>query len=119
MTPECPKHKTDMLRRTTQHGPLYICIHPDGCDMMKWGDTERTTPADTVTRARRHAAHEIFDRLWRDNNMTRGEAYQYLSGHLDKHIRDTHIGLFDVLECEATIKFANQMQMRILLEKYQ
>ncbi len=118
MTPDCPTHKRSMLRRATKYGPLYICTYPPSCDMMKWGDSEQTSPANTVTRGRRHAAHVIFDRLWKEAHMTRSEAYQFLSGHLDKHIRDTHIDLFDMLECEATIKFANQTQKNILLEKF-
>ncbi len=115
--PSCPIHNQEMWRRITQYGALYVCT-VDTCDILKWGDGDFTTPADTVTRARRHAAHGIFDKLWQDKHMTRGEAYQLLSGHLDKHITSTHIGLFDVYECEATITFANMMQKRILLEKF-
>lgn len=115
--PSCPIHNREMWRRITQYGALYICT-VDSCDILKWGDGDYTTPANVVTRARRHAAHEVFDRLWKDGHMTRGEAYHQLSGHLAKHIRDTHIGLFDVYECDVVIKFANNMQLQILMEKF-
>lgn len=117
MTIYCPKHNTPMLPYMTQWGAMHVC-RIDGCTMLKWGDSDRTSPADAPTRARRHAAHEIFDKLWQGGHMARGEAYQQLSGHLDKHIKETHIGLFDIYECEATIEFANKTQMRILLEKF-
>lgn len=117
MTIDCPIHKQPMLRRVTQYGPMYICTE-DGCDMMKWGDSELTTPADANTRASRHVAHGIFDKLWQDKHMLRKKAYTELSDWLDKHPRDTHIGLFTVDECNATVKYAEYKQKQILLEKF-
>ena len=88
--------------------------------MMKWGNSRLTTPSDTGTRAARHAAHEIFDKLWQDKHMTRHHAYNRLRRCLGlKTLDETHIGLFGKRQCEATIEFANKEQMRILTDKFQ
>ena len=117
MNVKCPTHNRLMLRRATQYGPLYICTF-NNCDMMKWGDTSLTTPADTKTRDARHQAHVVFDKLWQDEHMDRSRAYAELAEALDKHTRDTHIGLFDVKECEAVVRFAHCKQRVILSEKF-
>lgn len=117
ITPICPTHKTPMIRRPTKWGPLYICTEVD-CDIMKWGDSARTSPADRNTRARRHAAHEIFDRLWKEGHISRDVAYDKLAKHLGLLACETHIGLFGISQCEETIQFANQMQKKILLERF-
>jgi len=113
----CPIHKQPMLRRATQYGPMYICT-VDGCDMLKWGDSENTTPADTETRSRRHAAHQVFDKLWQDGHMTRDAAYEMLAGRMRLTRSQTHIGLFDRNQCDGTVQFAHNVQWRILLEKF-
>ena len=116
--PDCPTHKTPMLRRSTQYGPMYICTE-NGCDMLKWGDSSLTTVADSKTREARHAAHETFDKLWQDKHMTRNHAYNRLRKCLGlKTLDETHIGLFGIRQCEATIEFGNKEQRRILMEKF-
>ena len=113
----CPNHKKPMIRRLTQYGPMHICTF-NNCDMMKWGDGPETTPADSDTRGMRHVTHGVFDKLWRDGHMTRAQAYEFLSSHLKILPCLTHIGIFDIKQCNATIFFAEQMQRKILLENF-
>jgi len=105
----CPVHNKTMLRKKTSYGPLHVCP-VDNCDILKWGDNTKTTPADAQTRKARINAHTIFDCLWKDGHMTRQEAYRRLAEYLGLKIEDTHIGLFDIKKCYKAIQFAVEQQ---------
>lgn len=40
--------------------------------------------------------HNIFDRIWRNQVMTRTDAYKWLSNILDIPFKDCHFGYFDL-----------------------
>jgi len=64
--------------------------HPDGSPVG--------TPADSVTRRARAAAHSDFDRVWRHGRMSRGQAYAWLSEALGSD-GPAHIGDMDSEGC--------------------
>lgn len=52
-------------------------------------------------------AHTAFDKLWKSPSMTRNAAYQWLADVMNKDIKDAHIGLFNVMECQKVVCFCN------------
>ena len=82
-----------------------------GCS--KWLSTECTggigahadgrplgIPADNATKKRRIAAHNEFDRLWKENHMSRTKAYKWLSESMG---REMHMGELNAEECDEVI----------------
>lgn len=61
------------------------------------------TLADQATANARKAAHKAFDPLWRDEWMTRKEAYSFLSKVIGVAREDCHISWFDVTTCEKVV----------------
>lgn len=55
--------------------------------------------ADAQLRKAKSAAHETFDRIWKEGYKTRSEAYAWLATNLNIKIEDCHIGEFDVDKC--------------------
>jgi hypothetical protein len=49
----------------------------------------------------RHRAHETFDVLWKNNYMTRSDAYRWLCSQTGMTRADCHFGRFDIGVCEA------------------
>lgn len=55
--------------------------------------------ANAELRLAKSAAHRDFDPLWKSGNMTRKQAYQWLSNQLGIPKENCHIGMFDVETC--------------------
>ena len=55
----------------------------------------------------RGRTHEVFDVLWKDEYMTRSEAYRWLRKELGLAKAECHIALFDREECYLTINLVN------------
>ena len=49
-------------------------------------------------------AHQHFDKIWKKEKMTRTEAYQWLSKHLELPGEYTHIGMFNEKTCIEVIR---------------
>lgn len=56
--------------------------------------------ANAELRLAKSAAHRDFDPLWKSGEMTRKQAYQWLSDQLDIPSESCHIGMFDVATCQ-------------------
>jgi hypothetical protein len=74
----------------------YVGCHPDGEPLG--------TLADKQLRAARMAAHAAFDPIWTGREMPRAKAYAWLAKALGTRPADTHIGLFDIAQCEAVVQ---------------
>lgn len=59
--------------------------------------------ANKELRAAKMMAHAAFDPIWQNDEMTRTEAYAWLSKQLNLHARYTHIGMFDVEDCKRVV----------------
>lgn len=59
--------------------------------------------ADSTLRDAKQRAHRVFDRIWREGHMKRGEAYHWLSKVMKLHKNVTHIGMFTENQCEQVI----------------
>lgn len=114
----CPECGSSMHLRDSRHGLFYGCAtfptcrathgaHPDGRPLG--------TPANAETKAARIAAHDAFDKLWREPEryMTRRDAYRWLADLLGLTPGDAHIGSFDRGQCEAVTVRAGQLLERL------
>ena len=59
--------------------------------------------ANAELRQAKQLAHAEFDPLWKTGQMSRAEAYHWLCGALGIPREETHIGMFDVQQCMATV----------------
>lgn len=62
--------------------------------------------ANSTLRKKRNQAHAIFDRLYRDNHLSRNEAYQWLSISLNIPREYTHIAMFGEQTCDRVIELS-------------
>lgn len=100
----CTKHEGVLLEpQRTQWGLRYACPVVD-CTVVLW-DGSTSTPADYQTRQARIEAHTWFDALWQSGTFSRKQAYKALSTHLHLSRRKTHIGYFNIEQCQQTIEF--------------
>lgn len=53
-------------------------------------------------------AHEVFDKIWKKNIMTRSECYKWLSGQLNLPPEYTHIGMFGEKTCLKVIELSKE-----------
>ena len=68
---------------------------------------EQTSPlADATLRKWKMAAHASFDPLWKTGPFRgrRKAAYGWLAGQMGLPVEKTHIGMFDVPQCQEVIK---------------
>jgi hypothetical protein len=56
--------------------------------------------ANAQLRAAKHEAHNAFDQIWKSKKMKRTEAYFWIGEKLGLPHQFTHIGMFDVEQCE-------------------
>jgi hypothetical protein len=54
-------------------------------------------------------AHKYFDMIWKNENLTRPETYNWLSETLNINKGLCHIGMFNLRQCEDTIYFSKQL----------
>lgn len=64
--------------------------------------------ANAQLRAAKRAAHDIFDRIWREDWMSRDEAYAWLASKLGLDAQLTHIGMFRVATCERVVELCRE-----------
>lgn len=98
-------HRPDLASKR-----FYLCAPCDayvGCHPGTEQPLGRLAKADL--RRAKMRAHEAFDRLWKEQQMGRHEAYAWLSKQLSIPIEKTHIGMFDLPTCERVVGACSQM----------
>ena len=73
------------------------------------GTLSMGTPANTILRHKRSAAHDAIDPLWKNGASTRREIYEQLAKHLNISISNCDIAMFNDAQCKATIAFAREL----------
>lgn len=109
MSLTCPECGAPMELRPSKFGNdrvYYACTvegcrgahgaHPDGRPLGK--------PADQATKKMRIAAHEEFDKLWKQGGMSRSEAYAWMRKVLGLTKDEAHIANFDSPTCGRLIR---------------
>ena len=64
--------------------------------------------ANKELRAAKMKAHAEFDPIWQNEDISRSKAYEWLSGKMGLHKNYTHIGMFDVEQCEQVVKICKE-----------
>lgn len=91
------------------YGMIYLC-HPCNAwvGVHKGTDKALGRLANSILREWKKAAHSSFDRLWRSGNMTRPNAYKWLSEQTGLTPENCHIGMLDVAECKMVVEVCNR-----------
>lgn len=106
--PHCKKParlKDAINQKAGKSKQLYICDHCGAyCGTHAGTDIPLGLPGDEMERKYRQVAHLLFDTYWKNQGMTRDEAYAWLAGNIGVYIKDCHIGRFNVDKCKLIIK---------------
>jgi len=98
-------------RRPDLHKQIIFACLP--CDA--WVGTHKNSGkplgrlANAELRRAKMQAHAAFDPLWKSGQMTRREAYRRLSEKMGLTPEETHIGMFDVEQCETVVILCTPM----------
>lgn len=71
--------------------------------------------ADAELRSWKMAAHAAFDPLWKYGRFKgrRNDAYRWLAEKMGKPVKETHIGMFGIAECQKVIQIIKNENRRI------
>jgi hypothetical protein len=87
------------------YGKMWICSNWPKCDAyvgcQRGSDKPLGRLANPELRYWKKQAHSKFDKLWHSGEMSRAEAYLWLSRSLDIPQDECHIGMFDIDRCKA------------------
>jgi len=88
------------------YGMIYLCKPCDAYVGVHKTDnaTALGRLANAELRAAKKEAHHYFDQLWKHGHMRRQSAYKWLSRALNIEPEYTHIGMFDVEECNKVVE---------------
>lgn len=64
--------------------------------------------ANETLRLKRIETHQVFDDYWRQRGMTRTAAYRWLSKQLHLSVAQTHIGSFEMDQCQQVINLCQK-----------
>lgn len=66
--------------------------------------------ANEVLRLKRMETHQVFDAFWKSKCMKRTQAYQWLAGQMRLPKSRTHLGGFEMDDCQKVISICNIFQ---------
>lgn len=96
-----------VIYRVRSYGMIYLC-RP--CDAYVGTHRGTRRPlgrlADKELRKWKKNAHACFDPIWKHGRFKgkRNKAYSWLAEQMGLPVEETHIGMFDVSQCEKVIK---------------
>lgn len=95
------------------YGMIYLCRPCDayvGCHGNGKGDSPKGRLANAELRRWKIAAHDAFDPLWKYGPFRgrRNSAYAWLAEQMGLPKEKTHIGMFDVAECQQVIQICKE-----------
>ena len=108
---EKPAEFVDSARvyRGTSYGMIWDCRACDAyVGVHKGTDQPLGRLANKELRIWKMKAHKVFDRLWKDGNMHRHDAYAWLAKAMGLTRIETHIGMFDEAQCERVCQLVGQ-----------
>ena len=87
------------------YGDIYLCTTCNAfVGVHKGSGKPLGTLANSIFRTKRKETHEVFDKFWKDNHMSRTEGYKWLSEKMGLPFKSTHIGYFEIEECQKVIE---------------
>lgn len=66
--------------------------------------------ANEVLRLKRMETHQVFDAFWKGRRMSRTAAYKWLSKKMGLPEEKTHIGGFEMDQCQQVIDICRQTE---------
>ena len=96
------------------YGMIYQCQFCDAyVGVHKGTDISLGRVANRELRYWKKEAHNALDKLWKKWSQvdqenpakSRKSAYIWLAKKMNKHVLDTHIGMFDVEECRKVVEY--------------
>ena len=93
------------------YGRIYMCMNCNAfTGVHKNSNKPLGTLANSILRAKRKETHEVFDSFWKKRKMTRTQAYKWLSKQMGLPIKATHIGYFEIEDCEKVIELCSKAE---------
>ena len=107
----CPECGKSMVLRISKYGFFYGCEMFPKCKATH-GAHRKTgkplgNPANKETKEWRIKAHDVFDKMWKNDEMNRKAAYRWMKKTLKITPEDAHIGKFDLDMCKRLIVEVN------------
>ena len=100
---------TDRLGLANEN--IYLCQNCNarvGCH--KGTNRPLGNVANEVLRLKRRETHQVFDRFWQDNGMSRTPAYKWLAKQMRLSEKNAHIGGFEMDQCQQVIDLCRKEQ---------
>ncbi len=86
------------------YGKIYLCTNCNAfTGTHKNSNKPLGTLANSILRAKRKEAHEVFDSFWKKKGISRTQAYKWLAKKMDLPYKATHIGYFEIEDCQRVI----------------
>jgi len=99
------------------YGMIYLCEPCNAyCGVHKGTDKALGRLANKELRYWKKEAHKFFDIIWKNEYLTRNQAYEYLAKHLNLPTEYCHIGMFSVKTCQEVVNWSKQMVEEIMNE---
>lgn len=87
------------------YGMIYICKPCDAyVGVHKGTNKAKGRLANAELRELKKQAHYHFDKLWKEGNMKRSQAYKWLAKQLNIKPKECHIGMMDNDRCKRVIE---------------
>lgn len=68
--------------------------------------------ANAELRQARMAAHDVFDQLWKSNELTKRDAYIWLRVSMFLSEDECHISMFDLEQCQTVVRLCKERRER-------
>jgi len=92
---------------------LYVCANYPECDAYVSTHKETKLPRGSLAkgdlRNKRIRAHKMFDRIWKENIMSKKEAYRWMEYFMGLPKNEGHIGFFSDYRCDLLMKKAGEL----------
>jgi hypothetical protein len=92
------------------NGPAWVCAGWPDCNALVLCHPGGTQPLGTLAnedlRRARRRTHVLLDKLFDPGPMNRSQVYSELAAFMNLDVQDTHIGMFDLGQCEHAAAFA-------------
>lgn len=99
----CPECGGSMVLRQSKYGLFYGCGGYPKCRATHGAHKDGRPlgiPADKKTKQARIRAHAVFDQLWKEDHMSRSEAYSWMQDAMGLTEDEAHIGRFTEEQCD-------------------
>lgn len=102
-----------VLYHGKSYGNIYLCTNCNASVGVHNGTRKPLgTLANSVLKLKRQETHRIFDSWWKSVRLGRNAAYKWLAEQMGLPVHRTHIGQFDMAQCEQAIQIVYAVQNR-------